>query len=138
MSGILSAMIAMDNATVDVQGDSVTDNNPTTAIVSYLIESDGTESKDEGGTPTDIGDWVTPKAVAGIGNYECRLTVNSGDAPTSGSATATWLDDTTNRFWTWTQSGAGSKTANLTIAIRDANTLLTLDSANFAISASVP
>lgn len=67
----------------------------------------------------DISGWADP-ASATIGDgYDVRLTVNSGDSPTSGSATGSWLALSSDRSWTWATGAApDSLTANVTLEIK--------------------
>ena len=138
MSGVSHGMLAaISGNRVELNGGNITDTQGSVAVAAITLENDGDEIHTETSN-TDVGDWVIPKAAAGAGNYEHRLTVNSGDAPTSGASTATWLADSTSRTWTWTQSGSGSKTANVTLEIRDANSSVVLASESFTVTAIVP
>lgn len=83
---------------------------------SYRLTNGGDEVKIGSGGTVDIGDWVIPKGNAG--NYEARLTVNSGSAMSSGAATGTWLALTSTLTWTLTQTGLGSKSSVCTIEVR--------------------
>jgi len=85
-------------------------------------------------TVTDVGDWLVPKF--GMSGFDCMLTVNSGTAP-SGAATATWLNLGTTRTWTLTQAVVGSRSNNCTLQIRNAVSLIVLDSATVTMEAEV-
>lgn len=99
----------------------------------YQLDADGdiTQITLALGT-VDIGDWIIPKSAAG-GNYEVRATLQSGDTPigTLGS----WLSLGTNRGWTLSQSGVGTKTCDLLIEIRLTSSGLVLDSATITLEA---
>lgn len=110
--------------------------SPTNAEVGYQVTPAGVGEQDyEGvGNPyVGFNTWLISGAGA---DYDIRCTVNSGDTP-SGSATATWLNLASARAWTLTDTSVlgGAKTNNLTIEIRDATTLVVLDSAIVTMSA---
>lgn len=119
---------------VDVAGDSLVDvaTDPDTAEVGYRINSAGTEQSFEGlaGAYATINTWLNDGAASA---YDCRLTVNTGDAP-SGSATGAWLICSTTRAWTLAESGLGTKVNDCTIAIRDGTTLSVLASATVTMN----
>lgn len=102
---------------------------PTDADVGYELNSSGAERKFEGdGVPySTIGTWLLSGSAS---DYECRLTVNSGDAPTSGSSVGVWLSLSTFQAWrlTVTTTGPG-KSGNYTVEIRHASTLVVTSSA---------
>ena len=117
----VSATSAGDVAsTVQLQGKSLTDYTTTTtdAEVSYRIAAAGNEQSYEGtgGSHATIAAWLLSGANS---DYDCRLTVNSGDNPTSGSALATWLVCSSDRTWTLTDTAAagGALINNCTIEI---------------------
>lgn len=107
----------------------------TDAEVSYRLASTGEEQSYEGdgGTHADIGDWLLEGSNS---DYECRLTVNSGDNPT-GSSLATWLALSTTRTWTLsdTSEGDGAESNDCTIEIRDQASGDVLASKNLTMSA---
>lgn len=82
----------------------------------------------------DVGDWIIPKAAAG-GNYECRLTVNSGSVDIG--STGSWLSLSSNRAWSQSQVGVGESTANVTLEVRQASSGVVLDSQTFDFFATV-
>jgi len=138
VSGVLNVLLAIaPSGVVNLTGGggaSDTVAAPGTAQATCQFESDGdiVSITTTSGT-VDVGDWVTPRAVA-PGAYEILAHVNSGTSPT-GSALDTWLALTSNRSWTLTQVGAGSKTVNMTISIRIGG--VTLSSGTFVITVTV-
>jgi len=98
-----------------------TTSAPDTAQAGINFEADGDiESFTSAAGDVDVGDWVTPKAVA-PGAYEIMAHQNSGDA-VSGTLD-TWLSFP--QTWvTPEQLLPGSKTASLTISIRRYGVLL--------------
>lgn len=123
---------------VDVTSQTLSDTqfDPDDATVSYELRSTGDEyTYTATGDPgTDVGDWVTPKANAGL--YEARLTVNSGTTP-SGALTATWLALTSTRTWTLARTSTGTVTCNCTIEVRLASDGVVKDSATIIMTATV-
>jgi hypothetical protein len=92
------------------------------AEVSYKLASTGEEQSYEGdgGTHADIGNWLLAGAA---GDYDCRLTVNSGTVPACDRSpgVGVWLDMGTSTTWTLTDTveGGGTVSNNCTIEIRD-------------------
>lgn len=64
-------------------------------------------------------DWVLPNSAA-PSDYEVRLTVSAGSAPTTGPAVNTWHALTTSREWrlTFPGGGPGTDTGTWLIEIR--------------------
>lgn len=83
------------------------DPNPATAEVRY--DSDGSVYEISQGTPTNIGAYVNPVAVAPT--LYIRITRTSGElAFTSGPALNTWHQLNTDRLWTLTApAGTGAR-----------------------------
>ena len=119
---------------VDLLGDTLVDADSAPVEVGYRINSSGAEESYEGsgGSYASINTWLN---LGSAGDYDCRLTVNSGTAP-AGSATGTWLDCGTSRAWTLT-APSSSKVNNCTIEIRDGTTLLVLATATVTMSVTV-
>ena len=67
-----------------------------------------------------------------VGDYQVRCTVNSG---TVVGTTGTWQLCSTDRGWYISQSSNGTKTANITIEIRDTATSTVQASSTHALSA---
>lgn len=118
MSGVLTAGVPGPTGIVDISAGGIvndTTSAPDTAQAGVNFEADGDiEAFTSATGDVDVGDWVTPKAVA-PGSYEIMAHQNSGDA-VSGTLD-TWLSFPQ----TWTtpeQLLSGSKLANLTISIR--------------------
>ncbi len=108
--------------------------DPTNASVNYRINSDGDEYEQEGGGGySSIATWLLDGSA---GDYDCKLTVNSGTSPT-GASVGSWLDCGTTRTWTLTQSSVGTSSNNCTIEIRDGTTLEVLASATVTMSSQV-
>jgi hypothetical protein len=92
-----------------------TEASPTTATASLTLNSNGTITT-TGNTSSAGSNWYTP-TTGGIGSsYWAMLTVNSGTAPTSGTAgSVLFLNG--GETWTWTRSTNGTTTANCTLTI---------------------
>ena len=121
---------------VQLTGATLTDNSvtPTDAEVGYQLATNGFEQSYEGigGAYSNIDYWL----IAGsVGDYECRLTVNSGTAP-AGSATGSWLALSSARAWTLTDSGVAGPAIvnNCTIEIRNATTQVVQATATVTMS----
>lgn len=115
---------------VDLDGDILVDITitPTRASVGYRINSSGAEQSYIGiaGSYSTINTWLN---VGSASDYDCRLTVNSGDVP-AGSAVGTWLGCGTTRAWTLTTTQVETFTNNCTIEIRHGTTMVVLASAS--------
>jgi hypothetical protein len=112
--------------------------DPADAEVAYRVDSDGDVYKriGTGGGYVSAGTWLQSGANT---DYECLLTVNSGDDPTSGSALDSWLACTADRTWILTETvlaGAG-KVNSCTIKIRDDITFEVLSEAEVLMAADV-
>lgn len=138
MSGIQQALIS---GSAGGSSDSVTLNNATvsrvapsgTATVIYRLGSDGTVYHNRTGSYVAQYAWTT-----GVpGNYEARVTVNSG-ALTSGTS-GSWLVLSSNRDWTVSDTTAndGEVFAYLTVEIRDVATSTVRATASVNIIAEV-
>ena len=93
--------------------DSVSD--PSDARVGYHLTSGGQEESLINADPyTLIDQWLLS---GGPTSYECRLTVNSGTAP-SGSATGVWLLLNITREWELSRTTVGVSTNSCTIEVR--------------------
>lgn len=123
MPWLLAAFAGGVKTLVQLQGAGLADIDvsPDNASVGYRLNSDGNEQsyQGDGASYTTIALWLL---LGSAGDYECRLVVNSGDAP-AGSATNTWLSLSTTRAWTLTQLSIGTASNNCTIEIRNASTL---------------
>lgn len=106
--------------------------SPANAQVSYRIDSDGNEYKLENSGFDSLGAWLQEGSA---GDYDCRLTKNSGDDPNSGDALNTWYACSSDRTWTWTQTTQGNIGGNFTIEIRDGTTNDVLASASVIVIA---
>ena len=121
---------------VAITSQTITDSqlDPTPAVVSYQLQSDGNVEATSGGFPSALGDWVTPTASAGAA-YEARATIVSGSL-TSGTA-GSWLPLSSNRTWSLTRSVIGFSTTVLTIEIRRAADGVVLTTATITLEANV-
>ena len=128
---LLMAAFGTEGPRVQLAGATLSDFSitPTNAEVGYQLSGAGNEQSYEGtGSPySTIQSWLI---LGSAGDYDCRLTVNSGTAP-AGSGTGSWLNLATARAWTLTDTTVIGPVIsnNCTIEIRDATTLDVLASA---------
>lgn len=135
MSGVaLSSAIGLSSQ-VDISGGGgASDTNAGAAFAGIGFESDGDITSTNTTGSVDAGDWIAPKAAA-PGGYEIMAHQDSGDAVDgTSSALDTWLALTSDRAWTLTQVGGGSKAASLTVSIRLGSA--TLSSGVFTLDAT--
>lgn len=89
---------------------------PGTTLASFTFGVDGLltmAGNDSFGGP----EWFHP-ARSGVGvGYWIRVTKTAGVNNTSGQALSTWINITGSMFWTWSQTGMGSKSATLTVEL---------------------
>lgn len=118
--------------------------NPVTVSAGVKFQSDGTLQDRNPTSPyafadSAAGQWASTEPDAGIGSdYQVRLTVNSGDNPTSGPAVSTWHTISSDRQWDLSVTGTvASKSGSWTVAIRDVATNTVQDSATFSVSVFV-
>lgn len=140
MSGIQMMILGVGGSVsfdITLVGD--TRISPNSASASVSFETNGTiayTGNDSSGSPN----WFAP-TTDGIGNsYWVKFTVNSGTAPTSGSAIDTVLALSSSRTWSWSRSASGSTTANCTIAVfsdSGGTQLVHSDSFNVAVTVEV-
>lgn len=148
MSGPQQALIGGGMKPVNISGHTISGQdfeavNPSTATATYTLNSSGAAqattvgdaSNPPQGTTSYNGEWmlVPPNSA-----YEARATLTSGSIDTG--TLNTWLALSTTRSWTVTvTAGAGSgnvnQQASLLIEIRDASTLLVLDSDDINLEA---
>jgi hypothetical protein len=90
----------------------------TTAEASITFGADGTMTLTGNASTSDPSDEWTVAQSAPTDTYYIRLK-ESGDNPTGGDSTNTWLALTSDRTWTWTTSGVEtlSNTAQVDIAL---------------------
>lgn len=122
------------NIQVDIIGATLIDiNTGNDAGVGYQVHSDGTEKsyEDNSGTPVSFNTWLLAGVAA---DFECRLTVDSGDNPT-GSALGAWISTSLDPVWHLLQVGIGVKLNACTIEIRNATSMLVVDSASVDMNA---
>ncbi len=110
--------------------------DPSNAYAEFRLESDNDIITVEFSGDVDNGDWMVPRGGAPSSGYEVRCTVNSGTTP-AGSATGSWLALSSDRFWSLSRTNIGTVTCNLTIEIRDAVSLVVLDSCTVVLTATV-
>ena len=128
IAGVATANVMISNATL------VNTRIGTAATAKYELQSDGDIIGNgvAGGGDVDIGDWVEPRAAAG-GDYECKVTINSGSLTTGTSGS--WLALSSTRTWTIVQGVLGSSNVNFTVEIRLVGSTTTLDSATIDLTA---
>lgn len=98
------------------------------AFAAIQVDNDGTVISTIITGSTNLGPWVVPPAAAPL--FWCRITGGSGTAP-AGSALNTWLACTSDRAWSLTQNGAGTKAYSATLQFAT-------DAAGANIVASIP
>lgn len=117
---------------VNIVGGTITHSvaDPSDASTAYFLNSTGSEASLPAGQVSNT--WL----LSGIASdYEVRATLTSGSL-TSGT-TGTWLSLGTSRSWTRDRNTAGVSQAVMTIEIRNATTLVVLDSASVTLTAEV-
>lgn len=108
--------------------------SPNTAEAGYRLNSNGKAYKNENGVFTELETWCTPTSQAG--NYEARVTVNSGSTPTG--AVGSWVALSSTRDWTISETTSGiNNLSNFTVEIRRTGTTTVLDSATIDLTAGV-
>ena len=131
MSGIAGA------STAQITLSNVTTTNTivgSTATAKYELQADGDIFRSAAGVgaDVDIGDWIEPREAAG-GNYECKVTVNSGSLSTGTSGS--WLALSSTRTWTRARGSLGTDNVNFTVEIRQVGSSTTLKSATIDLTA---
>lgn len=101
-----------------------------TATAGYRLNTSGIAEGREGASYSTLETWL---AFGTASNYECRATVVFGTL-TSGTSGA-WLSLGSSQEWSITQVGVGTNTCEITIEIRNASTLVVLDSATITLEA---
>ena len=135
MGGFLAAQ-SDDIVKVDVIGGTLNhvSLSPSDASVTYSLTNAGAERGLEGAVLDINNTWLL---IGAAGDYECRLTVNSGNFTPTGDANGSWLSLSSTRSWQVTKTSAGlANSAGCTIEIRDATTLVVLDSATITMIAN--
>lgn len=123
-------------ARVNLTNHTVSDTSTTPgAEASFILNLDGRAQHGELvlGTSGDYsGEWRVSGASA---DYESRVTKNSGTTPTTGTLN-TWQALSSTRTWALaTDADPQTRTCNLTVEIRDAVTLVVLDSCTVVLNA---
>lgn len=137
MSGVMQVLLA-GGGFVQLTNQSVTawKFSSGSAIAEYGLDNDGTAyTQENSGASVDIpGEWWSKGSTSGLGaSYEVRATETSGTV--SGGTVGTWQSLSSARAWWVTRSTAGSKTCTLTIEVRNATTLVVLDSCSVTLTA---
>lgn len=133
MAGMQMAMIAGGSEPVVFVADanpSQVASSPTSATAEFvLLNNRTTQSTGEG-----PANWLS--ANGAVADYDVRATLVSGSIT---GTMATWLNLATTRLWSVTKNGAGAGvvTAQMTIEIRHAVTLVVLDTATVIFYAEV-
>lgn len=112
---------------------------PTTATAALRFETDGELNFTANSTipPDPADEWYRFQPQAGIGvNYEARLTVKSGDAPTNGPTPGTWVSLSLLRVWDLVTSGVESLNGGWEVEIRQAGTGVVVAAATYTMSAA--
>lgn len=134
--GLNSAAIgAIGGARVSIIDASISDTtiSPSNASASYRLSSAGAVDQLTASAGTgSLGSWISPLYAAG-GNYEARVTMNSGSLTTG--TTGTWLPLSSTRLWTLDRTTLGTATCTFTVEIRLAASGGVLDSAIITLSA---
>lgn len=102
------------------------------ATANVAFNASGSQVKTEGGTPTNLGNWIQP--LIGMAGYEIRATLTSGTNPTTGTMN-TWQNLGTSRLWENSQAVVGTKTSTILFEIREAASGIVRGSASFQIEA---
>lgn len=104
-----------------------------TATATYTIDNDGTVKNH---IPATLETWLGGSGGA-VADYDVRATYTSGTSP-SGSALAAWLNCASDRSWSQTNSAQDGSTVSgvILVEIRNATTLVVMDSASITISAT--
>lgn len=112
--------------------------SPTDAEASVYFYNTGSGANIDNNTVNF--DWMHPPDPSTIlaANYDIRASGFSGDALAAGTLN-TWMNLGTSRSWILqdTRDGNFNKSCSFTIEIRDAATLVVLDSATMTLSTSV-
>lgn len=124
MSGIQMALLAGSGDVVKLVGGIISANAFTgSATATYTLNSNGIEQATItgiGAGTTDLGNWVTPTTNASL--YEALVTVVTGTLTAGSAATGSWLALSSTRSWFVTATGGTSKSADITVQIRDTAT----------------
>ena len=128
MSGLASAVVLFTAGNVED-----TEVTPGFSSVTVTFANDGSYTG-TGNVSGFSGNWIAPLTAAG-GDYEVRMTVNSGSTP-GGAATGSWLSLGTTRFWTFSQVIVGFTTSNVTVEIRKASSGVVLSDGGGAFNMS--
>lgn len=105
------------------------------AQVAYRVASDAFVYSGTGSAVMSYAQqeqWDSQPAT--VGDYEVRLTRNSGNSPT-GSALGTWLPLSSTQTWVLTASAGNFLTSNLTAEIRKASSGVVLTTATIILGA---
>lgn len=116
---------------ISITGTSVADSAGVgTAVAGFRLNTSGIAEKLVRITYTTLETWL---AFGTAGNYECRATLDFGTL-TSGT-TGSWLALSSSREWKVEQGAPGITSATITVEIRNASTLVVLDSATITLEA---
>jgi hypothetical protein len=116
---------------------STTAPDPGPVVLTLNVLRDGTFTRSGGGTTSGtVSGWADPPSATVGDDFTVRLTVNSGDSPTSGSATGSILALTSDRSWTWNTTSPVGLSANVTLEIFAASGGSALASATFDVQVS--
>lgn len=126
---------AADTVTVTLSDNTLTKTaiDPGDASVNMVFKTDGTTSTTGVQGSITPANWLNGSSLGS--NYDIRVTPTSGTF-TSGT-TGAWLNLGTQRSWTVSQTVPDTKSCTATVEIRNASSLVVLDTATFTLSATV-
>lgn len=131
---LLLAMAGIGGIRVNVPDLTVSDIRVGVNVTAtYTLTNAGaiTSATTAGGT-VPRGNWINPPGAAGA-NYEVFIT-NTGTPVTTGT-TGSWLPLNVTRAWTLSVTFIGNAQSDLALQIRNASTLVVLDTAAITLIA---
>ena len=123
-------------------------NSPTVTLPSFTINAVSVDAGSATATfsvvndgnytvnGVDDGDWVDNKAILDASDFEARLTYDSGDTLSSGTA-GSWLNLATTRTWGMSRLGTGIRAGTYLLEIRQVSNPANIDSCYVYIEAEV-
>ena len=142
MSSILQTTAASQQKTVTVSGQAINGADvasPVDAGVRFGLDGNVFEDENAGFVQIDVvTNWFRPLTLLVGTEYEIRATeqAQSGTATRTGTLN-TWQTLDVNRDWNLQRALTGTATWDLLMEIRDAVTLIVLDSATYNLDAEV-
>lgn len=111
---------------VNLDGESINSTGSGTRTAGLRVNSDGTVDKRIQTTYSQIDnatDWIIPNSASADDTYHVRMTVDAGDAFTSGPSS--WVNVNTNPVWYLQDSAPLTNTCTLEISNDGGSTTLT-------------